>query len=324
MFSKKLNERDIKESIDKLPTGIIVSNKSGVILLANELMYELYFELSGKVLQSMHSFWDTINTPNQLIEIIEEGESPTLKFSNGKVYNFNKNTFLLDDEAYFRICAVDISDVYKYQEELVKKNKSLMSIMGRLRASRENLEDVTYEKELIDAKMKIHNNLGSNLAIIKRYLNTGEGDISGALFLLDKTLDILKKTDDLEKKYDFDSFISAVHSTGVKLEINGDLPNDRELIRVIITAARECLINAIVHANASKFIIDISEDDVSYIVSFSNDGTVPKKEIKEGGGFMAIKNATEKIGAYFRVKCDDTFVLSLFLPKLIIESESLL
>ncbi len=315
MFEQNNLNKQVKESLDNLPTGIIFAKENGIILLANKTMYTLYAKLSNEVLRSAHIFWESLYDDSLKAKIIDDGEMPTLIFDDATVYNFSKTKFILNGQSITQIDAVDITELYNLRLDLVEKNKQIAEIRAKLFATRKELEKIISEEEYLDAKLKIHNTMGTGLASIRRFLMTGEGDIDKNINTLKKSLELLNRDEKFEHGNQLMSLFNAAKSVGIEIEIIGEWIQNKKITKVVIWVARECLINAAIHAEAKKMYIVIDEKELAYTVSFRNDGLKPKKEIKAGGGFSSITQAVEEINGKLDIDVSDEFNLTITVPK---------
>ncbi len=315
MIFRKNNKQLIKESFDNLPTGIILANLNGVILLANRVMYQLYDQLSGEVLRSAHAFWHELSLEHQGLKLIERGVHPVLQFKDGRIYQFSKGSVQLEHKTVLQIEAVDITQLHQLRLAHLEKNRKLRQLRNKMVESQNNLERVTREEEVIDAKLKIHNTMGMGLTAIRRYLTTGRGDIDRALSSWSRSLELLVNSESFVKGDYFSSLQRAAHSIGIDLIIDGAWPRHHAVEKVIIAAGRECLINACLHGNAKRMHIAIVDLKTAYQVTFSNDGQLPDKEVKPGGGFMSIERSVSSVGGSFTFSELPQFTINLSLPK---------
>ncbi len=295
-------EKMIKESFDNLPTGIIFAKLNGVIMLANDLMYNLYYKLDDSTLQSAHAFWYSLTQEHRQIDLIETGKTPTLQFPDGKIYRFSKRLIKIKGERVIQILAVDISELDRLRQKELSKYQKLIALRHKMVETKVNLENLTRREEVLDAKLKIHNTMGMGLAAIRRYLATGEGDLEKALTIWRRSVELLVNSDDFETTDSVQGLRQAAQSIGIALCIEGKWPKKRPKIeKVIIAVGRECLINAHLHGAARRMRITILETESDYKISFVNDGRTSNKAIVAGGGFMAIEKALEPVQGSFKV-----------------------
>ena len=82
-----------------------------------------------------------------------------------------------------------------------------------------------------------------------------------------------------------------------------------------MTALRECITNAIHHAEAS--IIDVDMNHRGGIVTgvYTNNGKIPEREIVEGGGLTSLRSRIEGAGGTLTVRSLPVFTLTVTLPE---------
>ncbi len=315
MFGRTTYKNQIKESIDNLPTGIIFAKKNGIILLANKKMYDIYYLITGEVLQSALSFWKSLDTDNEHIEVIEHGDTPCLRVDGKSVYNFSKNIVNMNGMEVLRIDAVDITKLYELRLELLEKKKDIEKIRKKMVDTMYSLEKITSEEEIIDAKMKVHRTMGEGLASVRHYLLTGDGDILKSLNTWKSSLKLLDKDDGFIRQGHIESLKNAGRALGIDIHILGDFPSSKKAAKVIIWVAKECLINSAIHADAKNMYITIEETGDDFVISFANDGRKLEKNIRPGGGFASIRKVVVDFGGSFEYTTRDDFVLTVYLPR---------
>ncbi len=317
IFDKMNKKHMIKESFDNLPTGIIFSKMNGVILLANALMYDLYRQLSDGALQSAHAFWYSLTEEHDQIELLEADDAPTLRFADNKIYRFSKHLIEINHEQIIQIEAVDISALHKLKQTHLKKHKKLVELRQKMVETKANLESVTRQEEVLDAKFKIHNTMGMGLTTIRRYLSTGQGNLDKELTMWQRSIELLINSDAFVQQGFFEGLQQAAQSVGIMLDIVGKWPDEQlEIEKVLIGVGRECLINACLHGDAKHMQIVISETKTAYQITFNNDGKTSKKPIRSGGGFMSIKKTLETVDGSFEVVQTPKFSIVLAIPKI--------
>ncbi len=319
MFNKKLGKIAIKEGLDNLPDGICFADNNGIIIFANKIMYDLYYELTNSVLQSIYSLWQAVldeQKTNDKAEFINDN-SPLMHF-NDKTYQFNFSELKIHEKTFLVIKAIDISTIYSLQKELIIKNAELRTLQEQIIATKNTIEKGVYENETTNAKIRIHSTMGTNLTRIKRYLATGEGNINEFLDIWKESYQIFSKDLNTKKEYSFNSLTEAAQAIGVDLKIRGSAPKSEKLFEVIVVVVRECLINAVIHADATEMYLTISNDDLKYNIEIMNNGKKAKAKIIEGGGIKTIRNYAEKLNGTFSYSLEPNFVIYIEIPKIFI------
>lgn len=79
-------------------------------------------------------------------------------------------------------------------------------------------------------------------------------------------------------------------------------------------AIREALTNAVRHVNATELMVKIEQDEKSYHIEISDNGSVSVSSITEGNGLSALRQRLEQEGASLKVLCDNSVSLIIDIP----------
>ena len=104
-------------------------------------------------------------------------------------------------------------------------------------------------------------------------------------------------------------------STGIAIQIDGELPHSQEVQKLFVQAAAETLTNAISHAQAKTLYIILEETEHFYTVCFQNDGNPPQAPIPGGGGLSSLRRKIEQEGGEMTIQATPVFHLIITLPK---------
>ncbi len=177
---------------------------------------------------------------------------------------------------------------------------------------------LSLENEALDAKTRIHDNLGRCLLMTKAYL-TGQYPITRDAIIsewnriitqMSQPLSDAAKSDSIDTDY----FIRQAKSMGVDVAISGEIPGDERLRKIIDTALTVHITNVLRHAKGNKAYIDIERTADSYIFTFTNDGVTPDTEIIEKGGLKNLRRHVEEIGGTMEIEWADGFKMILTFP----------
>lgn len=302
----------IKKTIDGMPDGICFSYKDGTPLLVNKAMHYLSYELFGHIMLNANEFYKNLKVSrvNYDIRIIKRGREVILKTAD-KAW----------DIKYFyhgnirETLAVDISEEYSLTEEISNRNIRLYEVNGRLRQYSKDVERFTREKEILDAKIKIHDDIGRSLAAFRSYLENDkrtEEDREGLLSLWRKSIFLMRgEAEDIHEDTLWENLLLAAKSVGVDIEVNGSLEIIGDYIGVFIAAVHECLNNAVRHARGSRLDIFISETDGKINIEIENDGKEPSDPIVEKGGLSNIRKKIELGGGEMKIESSPRFCLKI-------------
>ena len=309
-----ITRASIKEGVDKISSGLCFYQHGGRVILANQRINMLCFQIAGKDLQNAQNFWELLcnGDPVPGAQRLESGSQPVFRLTDGSVWTFSCE----EVEGIFQLHAADTTQIHAVTEELKKKNVELEALNLRLRKYGENVDELTRAKERLETKSRIHSELGQALLASRRYL-VNEGDCENIpLEQWRNSIAMLRKEaeqSNTEKPLEMLQRIAA--TTGITTQITGALPASEDIQKLFVEAAAEALTNAISHARAKTLYIDLEETAETFCASFRNDGIPPRGEITEGGGLGFLRKKLEREGGTMTVAGSPDFVLSVLLPK---------
>ncbi len=309
----------IKEGVDRLPAGLCYHNEQGMPKLINYRMDNLCRMITGEPLFDANEFWGRLTLgyvmPGNTVD--KKGENPIITVEGGTTLSFTKVEREIGGKMLYEIRATDITKQFALNMELEEYNNELRSLNRRLQEYGENVWDITREREILTAKVNIHDMLGKALLVTKRYIENGAVDVTkedllemwrGTLYLFDGGFTERRDDGTLDELYD------AAKLMGIKVKVNGQIPKDNRLLRFIMRGARECLTNAVHHAEAKELVITLSEKFGFFIIEFTNDGIQPTKPISEGGGLSSLRQSVEDDSGIMETEISPHFILRLKIP----------
>lgn len=166
-----ITTRSIKESIDLLPDGVCFSTDRGMPILMNSRMRQLCTEFTGEGLMDTEKFWRDLRNGNvrKGIRPLKQREAAFID-TNGQVWDFRRSRLSYGGEKVTEISAVNITTQYHLHKELVARYERLNDVNSRLHHFSEEVEKITREKEILAAKIKLHDEIGRSLLILRSYL----------------------------------------------------------------------------------------------------------------------------------------------------------
>ncbi len=304
----------VKQSFDKLKTGICFSYKNGMIKLVNRKMNELHGIITGKEMQNAKSFIETL-IAGQLqpgVERLSSDGNIILRLPDMRVWSFS----VRDMGAMFEITAADTTELYSVTEELNVSNDELREMNKRLQKYGENVDELTVARERLETKYRIHAELGKALLATRLFLQNNDGNLDEIIGIWKRNITVLGVDNSGQTEYDaIDSLFTAARAVGIKVEMSGELPKKEAVRNLFLETTAESLTNAVKHADAKYFSVTFSSDLFSFSASFSNDGIRPSENIREGGGLTLIRRKTEELGGRMSLKTDPVFNLTVTVPK---------
>lgn len=314
-YSKNhLGKTSIKEGIDKLPTGLCFYYSNGMPILTNASMNDICSMITGQTLMNGKIFYDICynGAGKEGNVFIKTGGMPIVKLKNGTIKSFKCNEI---EDGVYELIAVDVSSQYELGEELKNKNEELKNMNVRLIEYGKHIERMTRDKEILSAKIRIHDELGHLLLFLKKSLQTTTNDKEKELMLSKWQKLTILLASEKEQINTLEQLPLYAKTLGITLKIDGKIPSCKHLQEVIYTAIMECLTNTYAHAKGDLLLITISESSGNYKITCTNNGVIPIKPIKEGGGLSSLRNMIERIKGTMKIEISPQFVLTILLSK---------
>ncbi len=311
----------VKEGTDKLPIGLCYYTENGIPKLLNHKMNYLCLSIMGKPLLDAREFWQKLVEGDVFDKniIVRNGENPIVRLAEGTVYLLDRKEILVNKERSFEITASDITEKFALSQQLSEYNEGLRQVNKRLEYYSETVSDIIREKEILAAKISIHDKLGKAQIATRRYIESGGTalDRETLLEIWRSNISLLRNEISAENEdSSLDELSKAADVLGIKLCVTGTLPiDDRRVMRLIMSGARECLTNAVKHAGANEMQIKIVDATNDFVIEYTNDGTAPDSDIAEGGGLKYLRRIVEDVGGNMTVLTESQFILRLTIPK---------
>mgnify|MGYP004514919619 CR=1 FL=1 len=299
-----ISRSSIKEAMDDLPIAGCYFTKNGVIKLCNRQMYALYNEMTGMTLQSLDGLHAAIAAFT---------ENGVYCSDNGQVWSYTERQVTAQGRMYTETVFTDITELYSANEELKQDNAELVRVNEKLKKMFNRAADRIREREQLAFKLKVHDEIGHSLSVIRRLLQ-GDEDAAGAeaqirqLSLAAGTL-VISPNDNSADPYD--RLLNACAELGVELKRDGMLPVEPEIYDLLVAALRECVTNCVRHAHGTQVSVRIKSLNGGYSVRITNDGEKPKGKIVEGGGLSDLRRSIESAGGEMQLSHSPEFVMWL-------------
>lgn len=329
-----ITTRSIKESIDLLPDGVCFSTDRGMPILMNSRMRQLCTEFTGEGLMDTEKFWRDLRNGNvrKGIRPLKQREAAFID-TNGQVWDFRRSRLSYGGEKVTEISAVNITTQYHLHKELVARYERLNDVNSRLHHFSEEVEKVTREKEILAAKIKLHDEIGRSLLILRSYLTetpeksaqtetpgkstqTENRDRSRLLPLWQYIVTSMQEGTILKEREDSLLLLKKEAADfNVDIFLEGLLPANPSVRNVIFAAVRECAGNTAKHARGDRLFITIHDTEENTEVFITNNGNAPGGSIHETGGLKNLRKMVEERGGSMQIKSSPVFVLHLCFPE---------
>lgn len=318
-YRKALNRSSIKESIDNLPSGLSFSTPEGFVLLANRRMEALCYSIAGMDFQDANHFWQILQEGRSAagVECLSDKTAPSFRLPDQTVWAFERKILQVEGVSVVQITAADITELQNLSARLQENNRELAETNRRLLEYGEKMGELVRSRKVLETKTQIHNEMGRALLLTRAYLKQdgqtrNEQEIRAYWKYI---IALLKKETEPRMPVGmWDSFRKAAAAAGVKVFVEGDVPEGEETEALAAAAAAEALTNAVRHAGADELYVEFSEMEDSVRAVFRNNGRNPKGKIKEGGGLSSLRLRLEEAGGAMQTEAGPGFALQITIP----------
>ena len=312
-----LSTNSIKESMDFLPCGICCYYEGGMPRLINQKMYDISTEIFGEAISNAAQFWQRINEEmiTDRAKRQKENQVPTWVIDDNTVWSFTREKISYEKGYLYEILAMDVTEEYEKTQKLTEENERMRIITEKLKDYSKNVDRITVEKEILDAKVRIHSELGQTLVATRRYLAVQDIDREALLRMWNKNIKLLKKEGISIPSDDYEILKVNAEQLGIKLRMPKKLPMDRESREIIIEAVNECITNSFKYADSKELQIKVSQESSSWVLQVINEGDIPTDEIKERGGLKNLRKMIEGKGGTMAVSEKPCFCLTITMRK---------
>jgi len=296
----------VKEATDSLPIGLCIYNAGGYPYIVNHKMNEIAFLISGHALLNGNLFWNRISS------------NSIMKLSDDRIYRFSKNDYELEAEKFSEIIAEDITNIYAKSKKLEEENEKLRVNNARMKSYSEMISEIIHREEILNSKIRIHDEMNRLLLATSYSVDSAtEEERKQIIDTWHKNILMLCiEADSDDSRNPISDLEQLSHLFGIKLEYN-QAPSiqDYSAVRLFMLAAEEAMTNAVKHASAKTFVINVEENQNVLNVTFTNDGLVPKQQIQEGGGLRSLRQKINEIGGRTEINIESQYQLTISIPK---------
>lgn len=314
---RSISQSSIKEAFDNLPTGVCFFNEAGLPVLCNLAMHRFSFAVCGRDVQFITEL-DTCLAEDFTPVAGTKKDGRSFLLEDGTVWQLKKRAVTHENgETYTQFLALDVTDLYGKRSELLRETEQLRKVQADLQRLSANVVAVTREEEILNTKMRVHDEMGRCLLAARTYLKEGGRDsVPDSLAASwQRAVSMLKYSNDTPDE----DMLSQIRQTCafVRLEFiqRGDLPSGEDTAYLLTCAVRECVTNAVRYADATELYADFSEDTHTASVAVTNNGRAPEREITEGGGLSTLRRRVERAGGTMTVESLPRFRLTVTVPK---------
>lgn len=306
---RRLTPNAVKESLDALPDGVCFFEPDGRPILVNTQMNRISSELFDTEILNAEHFLNRLKENNE--KIIRTTPTILVKTADEKVWEFNQTILKIKNAEVHELIACDITQQYQLSGELKQRNEQLNKVNERLHRFSRDMVYFTAEKELLEAKIRVHDDVGQALLAFRSYLaqEQEKRNRNDLLLLWRYVILVMKK--ETAPAGEWDILEKTAQSLHIKINLSGELPENVQQKTAILTAIHECLTNTAKHARGDCLDILVKSEDTLLTTQFTNNGQIPDEDIQEGGGLKNLRNIVERAGGTMTIESTPRFLLRI-------------
>lgn len=310
-YNTHITSASVKETIETLPVGICVFEADGKITLRNNTMDQLCRSFMGIPLLNGNEF------VQRLTEKRSDASMFTVALPGNEVWSFTKDEIRNGKSCFTLLAAYNVTEAEQKTKMLAGRQKMVKELNRKLLAYNEQIEQIAAQQEILNAKVRIHDELGSGLLAIKHYLVSGGSDEERAELLerLKGNISFLQQEEIHDAEDEYALVLSTAENLGVSVRISGTLPQSEPGKHIMASAIHECFTNIIRHTNGDTLYVSIGDDDSAVTAWFTDNNTRIIDEISETGGLRSLRDLIEQAGGEMRITKEPRFCIAITLPK---------
>ncbi len=307
----------IKESFDNLPMAVCFFNARGVACLVNRKMLQVSIQLLGSSVQTLTELEQALASPPETVVLLS-AQPPTCRFLDGSILQFTQEVIRDSDGiCYTQVTASDVTELVRQQYALEEENRRLEETNHRLRQLMKQMPQIVREEEILTMKMRVHDDIGHSILSARRAL-LQESDLNTIrenAAVWEQSISLLHRANAMPQPDDqLEYAISRGRALGVQVRLGGELPKTVATRRLLALALGECVTNCVRHAGGTELYADMRPKGALLQVIMTNNGAIPQRPIREGGGLSALRRKIEAAGGTMTVSHQPRFALEVMLP----------
>ena len=311
---KTVGKYSIKKALDEIPVGICYFHMDGTPVLCNRQMYELSEAMFGRLFVGFDDLKYMLESRSDWKKTYH-----VYRFPDGAAWRYMERSFRTEDGTlYIAANFFNVSEISNRKIELEMQTKELQNMSLEIRRLSENTKQLARQEEMLSMKSTWHDIMGEGLAAIRSSLLCRGNDesIEAALIRWKRAVVSIKRDNEEEnqRRDDMGDLYVDASAVGIKLDIEGEMPEDEDISEIFALIIRNCLLNALQHAKATEVYAVIREKFQNHVICITNNGEAPVGEITPKGGLLNVKNHVEYIGGQLLIRSAPSFMLTAVIP----------
>lgn len=304
----------VKEALDTLPSAVCYFTAAGNVKLCNTAMCDLIRKITQNDLQTLDELNEALDSCNQNTGVIREGNLFLFPDGHAWQYSVDKVT-AADGRIYTEAVLSDVTELYEKHQKLQRQSRELKKIYRELKILSANVLEMTREEEILNLKSRLHDQMNMGVAAIRQILrqNTTSEENAAAIAQFRRAIQVLQE-ENAYPQDDIAEFIRDAEVSGIKVEITGDFPEEKEVLHLLLPVLREACVNAARHADASVLYITAERKSNAVRLLLTNDGRQPQQEVIPRGGLVDLGRMLAEAGGKIEIQSQPQFLLTVTLP----------
>lgn len=316
---QKITPSSVKAATDSLPDGLCFWLPGGRIVLLNETMQRLCQTLTGDDLANGERFRKRLFADEGLPvqrHIAEDGIL-VLDLADGSAWAVSESEARYHNGPLFMLIASDVTELSQKSEALRRLRAQLAELNRQLTDYYRDIAALTTQKEILDARVRLHDEMGAELLMMQRYLLQGGGEAEQAELeaRLRRSLSFLKAQPQSLRRDELELILETAGQLQLHIDLDGALPETAPVRHILSTALHECMTNTLRHAGGDELRVKLTEAGDRLSIRLTNNGVQPTAPIRESGGLKSLRALTEQAGGTMTVTVSPEFAVCLDLPK---------
>lgn len=304
----------VKEALDTLPSAVCYFTAAGNVKLCNTAMYDLIRKITQNDLQTLDELNEALDSCNQNTGVIREGNLFLFPDGHAWQYSVDKVT-AADGRIYTEAVLSDVTELYEKRQKLQRQSRELKKMYRELKILSANVLEMTREEEILNLKSRLHDQMNMGVAAIRQILrqNTTSEENAAAIAQFRRAIQVLQE-ENAYPQDDIAEFIRDAEVSGIRVEITGDFPEEKEVLHLLLPVLREACVNAARHADVSVLYITAERKSNAMRLLLTNDGRQPQQEIVPRGGLVDLGKMLAEAGGKIEIQSQPQFLLTVTLP----------
>lgn len=306
----------IKESFDNLPAAICIFSARGLVRLMNRRMLSVGAMLLGSGIQTLWELQAALARPPEGIRA-DAAMPGVYHFPDGSALRFSQREITdRDGQRYTEVIAADVSRLMAVRASLDAENARLEETNRALRKLGEEMADMVRREEILNMKIRVHDELGHALLSVRRACGQ-DGDLARLRALAGQwrtTVRLLRADPGQTPGDPLTRAVLRGRDLGVTVTLTGCFPEAPALRELCALAIRECTSNCLRHAGGAEVFADCRAADGVAVLTLTNSGAPPAAPGREGGGLTGLRRRVEQARGEMKLESRPRFTLTITLP----------